>query len=121
MSGIVYPCAACKFHHKKCGEKCELAAYFPPSDYENFKLVHKIFGTSYIKKILKDVPIESRGDAVKSMVYEARARDIDRLLRDRIVQLESQLAELLNAKASLSLSLPTVTLHQSDEEFWRTL
>ncbi|KAH9331220.1 hypothetical protein KI387_003328, partial [Taxus chinensis] len=51
--GIAYPCAACKFRRRKCGEKCLLAPHFPPHDTLKFCIAHRIFGASNILKILR--------------------------------------------------------------------
>ncbi|GLJ14862.1 hypothetical protein SUGI_0241770 [Cryptomeria japonica] len=114
MSKIVYSCAACKIQRRKCGDKCVLAPYFPPNDLHKFLVVHKLFGTSNIVKIIKDIPVENRADTVSSMVYEARARMTDPIygctdevcrLRKQVLELQSQLAttqaELLNTQANL--------------------
>ncbi|GLJ14863.1 hypothetical protein SUGI_0241780 [Cryptomeria japonica] len=90
MSGIVYPCAACKIQRRKCGDKCVLAPYFPPNDLQKFLVVHKLFGTSNTVKILRDIPVENRAVTVNSM---------------QVLELQSQLAtteaELFNAQANL--------------------
>lgn len=70
-------CAACKFQKKKCSEKCLLAPYFPHNDPDRFLLIHRVFGYGHVVKLLKDLPAEQRGDAVSSLVYEARARAAD--------------------------------------------
>ncbi|GLJ14865.1 hypothetical protein SUGI_0241840 [Cryptomeria japonica] len=119
MSGIVYPCAGCKIQHRKCGYKCVLAPFFPPNDPPKFLVVHQIFGAANIVRILKDIPIECRADAVSSMVYEASARVADPIygctgavcrVQKQVLDLQSQLAtiqaELLNAQAIL-MSRPT--------------
>ncbi|XP_057822114.2 LOB domain-containing protein 12-like [Cryptomeria japonica] len=117
MSRIVYPCGPCKIQRKKCGDKCILAPYFPPNDPHKFFVVRKIFGASNIAKILEDIPGEKRGDAVRSLVYEASARLNDPIygctaeisrLQNQVLHLQSQLAtvqaELLNAHGNLVVS-----------------
>ncbi|GLJ14857.1 hypothetical protein SUGI_0241700 [Cryptomeria japonica] len=140
MPAIVYPCAACKIRRKKCGHKCVLAPYFPPNDRHKFLLVHKLFGTRNIIKILKDVPAENRRDVVSSMVYEASARVADPIygctgevyrLQKKVLELQSQLentqAELLNAQASLMSPLTgfsnsgdagSIVQHMDDTIVW---
>ncbi|KAH9316594.1 hypothetical protein KI387_025221 [Taxus chinensis] len=113
-SAIAYPCAACKMQRRKCGNKCLLAPYFPPHDPQKFCIAHRVFGAGNIVKILRDIPVESREDAVSSMVYEARARVEDPVygctgavcrLQKQVLSLQSQLAntqtELFNIKAFL--------------------
>ncbi|ESW14154.1 hypothetical protein PHAVU_008G257400 [Phaseolus vulgaris] len=74
MGGNSSPCASCKFLRRRCSQDCIFAPYFPSNDLCNFAIVHKVFGCSNIIKMLKDVPVDQRGDAVKSLVYEANAR-----------------------------------------------
>ncbi|KAH9331229.1 hypothetical protein KI387_003337, partial [Taxus chinensis] len=118
-SVIAYPCAACKFQRRKCGENCLLAPYFPPHDPHKFCIAHRVFGASNVLKILRDIPVESRKDAVTSMVYEAGARVQDPVygctgevcrLQQQVSSLQSQLAatqeELVNTRAHL-LSIAT--------------
>ncbi|GLJ14290.1 hypothetical protein SUGI_0230110 [Cryptomeria japonica] len=114
ICGIVYPCAPCRIQRKKCGDNCPLAPYFPPNDPQKFLLVHSLFGTSKIVKILKDIPVEKREDTVNSLVFEASARKYDPIygssgavcrLQKKVIELQSQLentqAELLNTQANL--------------------
>eukprot|EP01018_Ginkgo_biloba_P007427 Gb_19567 [translate_table: standard] len=57
-----YECAACNMLRRKCEENCVFASHFPPNDPRKFVIAHW------------DVPTERRGDAVKSIGYQARAR-----------------------------------------------
>ncbi|XP_057820228.2 LOB domain-containing protein 11-like [Cryptomeria japonica] len=132
MARTVYPCAACKFQRRKCGDKCVLAPYFPPSDPDKFLVVHKLFRTRNIVKILqieittqilfqhhlffvKDIPAEKREDAVTSLVYEAGTRVNDPIygctgaicrLQKQVLKIQSELAaskvELLNTQNNLA-------------------
>lgn len=68
------PCAACKFLRRKCTSDCVFAPYFPPDQPLKFANAHRIFGASNISKILNDVPLHQREDAVNSLAYEAEAR-----------------------------------------------
>lgn len=105
-------CAACKFQRKKCTDKCVLAPYFPRDDPDKFHLVHRVFGNGNIIKLLQDLPVEERGEAVNSMVYEAseRVRDpvhgcsgvINELYRN-LAEMESQLASAKAAVANMSV------------------
>ncbi|GLJ33755.1 hypothetical protein SUGI_0678490 [Cryptomeria japonica] len=94
------PCGACRAQRKKCSEGCLLAPHFPPDDPVKFAIVHKVFGTRNIIKLLQLVEADQRGDTVSSMLYEASARLNDPIygctaevyqLQKEIAQLESQL------------------------------
>ncbi|CAI5501907.1 unnamed protein product [Closterium sp. Naga37s-1] len=41
---------------------------------EKFHVVHKVFGASNVSKMLQDIPVAQREDAVASLEYEAQAR-----------------------------------------------
>jgi hypothetical protein len=92
------PCAACKNQRRKCTKECIFAPYFPPDNPQKFAYVQKVFGASNIAKLLNEVSISQREDAVKSLAYEAEAR-----LRDPVYgcvglisQLQNQLRNLQN-------------------------
>ncbi|MCO5613026.1 hypothetical protein L7F22_067300 [Adiantum nelumboides] len=70
-------CAACKFQRRKCLPECPLAPYFPPDQPKQFLNVHKLYGVSNTLRILKQVDPSKREDAMKSILYEADARDRD--------------------------------------------
>eukprot|EP00253_Pinus_taeda_P007247 PITA_07247 len=103
------PCAGCKIQRKKCSQKCVLAPYFPQRHVQNFLVVQRVFGNGNVKKLLKALPVEQRGDAVRSLVYEAQQRfrdpvhgcvgvidDLTKKLLDVQSQLASTRAELAN-------------------------
>ncbi|KAH9330745.1 hypothetical protein KI387_002853 [Taxus chinensis] len=86
---------------KKCSEGCILASHFPSDVPEKFAVVHRVFGTGNIIKMLQGVEDIDRADAVNSMVYEASARLKDPVhgtataihqLKQNITDLENQLA-----------------------------
>ncbi|KAH9330734.1 hypothetical protein KI387_002842 [Taxus chinensis] len=107
---------------KKCAENCPLAPYFPADDPEKFEIVHRVFGTSNITKMLKsldltclvlksfnqeprrselkeqhmDVEDAKKQDTVKSLVYEATARMKDPVYGCTSVvnQLQEKITEL---------------------------
>ncbi|KAH9330738.1 hypothetical protein KI387_002846 [Taxus chinensis] len=94
-------CAACRVHRKKCSEECFLAPFFPSAEPDKFAIVHRVFGTSNITKMLQGVADSGRADAVNSMVSEASARLENPVhgctsalyqLQKQIDELESQLA-----------------------------
>ncbi|CAM6028308.1 unnamed protein product [Sphagnum balticum] len=106
------PCAACKLLRRRCAKGCVFAPYFPPDEPQKFANVHKVFGASNVNKMLKDLPVHQRGDAVSSMVYEANARVRDPVygcvgaissLQQQVIHLQSQLT-VANAKI-LSLQM----------------
>ncbi|KAA8523451.1 hypothetical protein F0562_009874 [Nyssa sinensis] len=72
--GVASPCAACKLLRRRCSQDCVFAPYFPADQPHKFASVHKVFGASNVNKMLQELPVEQRGDAVSSMVYEANAR-----------------------------------------------
>ncbi|XP_006344071.2 LOB domain-containing protein 12, partial [Solanum tuberosum] len=101
MGGSSSPCASCKLLRRRCAKDCIFAPYFPPNEPHKFAIVHKVFGASNISKMLQELPIQQRADAVNSLVYEANARMKDPVygcvgaisfLQNQISQLEIQLA-----------------------------
>ncbi|KAI3970448.1 hypothetical protein MKX01_024095 [Papaver californicum] len=74
MASFNAPCAACKFLRRKCLPNCMFSPYFPPEEPQKFTNVHKIFGASNITKLLKEISIHQREEAVNSLAYEAEAR-----------------------------------------------
>ncbi|XP_024357913.1 LOB domain-containing protein 4 [Physcomitrium patens] len=101
MGSGMSPCAACKLLRRRCARDCVFAPYFPPDEPQKFANVHKVFGAANVNKMLHDLPVHQRGDAVSSMVYEADARVRDPVygcvgaissLQQRIAFLQNQLA-----------------------------
>ncbi|KAL1825242.1 hypothetical protein DCAR_0313378 [Daucus carota subsp. sativus] len=95
------PCASCKLLRRRCTKDCTFAPYFPSDDPHKFAIVHKVFGASNISKMLQELPIHQRADAVSSLVYEANARVRDPVygcvgaisyLQNQVSQLQMQLA-----------------------------
>ncbi|KAM3311323.1 hypothetical protein ACQJBY_031789 [Aegilops geniculata] len=74
MSSSNSPCAACKLLRRKCTQGCVFAPYFPPDQPAKFANVHKVFGASNVSKLLNELPVAQREDAVNSLAYEAEAR-----------------------------------------------
>eukprot|EP01018_Ginkgo_biloba_P021765 Gb_19720 [translate_table: standard] len=70
-------CAACKYQRRKCSPECPLAPYFPPDQPKQFLNAHKLFGVSNILRILKQLDDSQKSDAMKSIVYQANAREKD--------------------------------------------
>ncbi|KAG6523313.1 hypothetical protein ZIOFF_013169 [Zingiber officinale] len=73
-SSIASPCAACKLLRRRCAQDCIFAPHFPAEEPHKFANVHRVFGASNISKLLQEVTVGQRGDAVSSLVYEANAR-----------------------------------------------
>ncbi|KHN22797.1 LOB domain-containing protein 12 [Glycine soja] len=99
--GGTSPCASCKLLRRRCSKDCIFAPYFPSDDPRKFSIVHKVFGASNISKMLQELPIHQRADAVSSLVYEANARVRDPMygcvgaisyLQNQVSQLQMQLA-----------------------------
>ncbi|PIN14586.1 hypothetical protein CDL12_12788 [Handroanthus impetiginosus] len=95
------PCASCKLLRRRCAKECIFAPYFPADDPYKFAIVHKVFGASNVSKMLQEIPVHQRADAVSSLVYEANARARDPVygcvgaisyLQDQVSQLQMQLA-----------------------------
>ncbi|XP_076944017.1 LOB domain-containing protein 12-like [Bidens hawaiensis] len=95
------PCASCKLLRRRCAKDCIFAPYFPPDDPHKFAIVHKVFGASNVSKMLQELPVHQRADAVSSLVYEATARMRDPVygcvgaisyLQNQVSQLQMQLA-----------------------------
>ncbi|KAL2333016.1 hypothetical protein Fmac_014229 [Flemingia macrophylla] len=99
--GGTSPCASCKLLRRRCSKECIFAPYFPSDDPRKFTIVHKVFGASNVSKMLQELPIHQRADAVSSLVYEANARVRDPVygcvgaisyLQNQVSQLQMQLA-----------------------------
>ncbi|XP_077216032.1 LOB domain-containing protein 10-like [Tasmannia lanceolata] len=102
------PCAACKFLRRKCIQNCIFAPHFPPDQPQKFANVHKVFGASNVNKLLHDINVEQREDAVNSLAYEAEARLCDpvygcvgliSVLQHRLKQVQH---DLYNSKKELA-------------------
>ncbi|XP_009388947.2 LOB domain-containing protein 4-like isoform X1 [Musa acuminata AAA Group] len=73
-NSTVSPCAACKLLRRRCTQECVFAPYFPADEPHKFAIVHRVFGASNVSKLLQEIAVQHRGDAVSSLVYEANAR-----------------------------------------------
>ncbi|XWS53383.1 hypothetical protein CRYUN_Cryun11dG0152600 [Craigia yunnanensis] len=123
------PCASCKLLRRRCSKDCIFAPYFPSDDPHKFAIVHKVFGASNVSKMLQEIPVHHRADAVSSLVYEANARMRDPVygcvgaisyLQNQISQLQMQLAvaqtEILCIQMQEESALPT-QMDQDDKSF----
>ncbi|XP_065871749.1 LOB domain-containing protein 12 [Euphorbia lathyris] len=119
------PCASCKLLRRRCAKDCIFAPYFPSDDPHKFAIVHKVFGASNVSKMLQELPIHQRADAVSSLVYEANARVRDPVygcvgaisyLQNQVSQLQMQLAvaqaEILCIQMQNEPVIPTPHHHQ---------
>ncbi|XP_022764463.1 LOB domain-containing protein 12-like [Durio zibethinus] len=125
------PCASCKLLRRRCAKDCIFAPYFPSDDPHKFAMVHKVFGASNVSKMLQELPVQQRADAVSSLVYEANARVRDPVygcvgaisyLQNQVSQLQMQLAvaqaEILCIQMQQEPMVPTPQiLDQDDKSF----
>ncbi|KAK2966406.1 hypothetical protein RJ640_003676 [Escallonia rubra] len=70
-------CAACKYLRRRCTPNCPLAPYFPADRPVDFRNVRRLFGVNNLNNTLKSVHPYYHEAAMKSMIYEAKARAID--------------------------------------------
>ncbi|KAK9186668.1 hypothetical protein WN944_018056 [Citrus x changshan-huyou] len=124
------PCASCKLLRRRCTKDCIFAPYFPPDDPHKFAIVHKVFGASNVSKMLQELPVHQRADAVSSLVYEANARVRDPVygcvgaisfLQNQVSQLQMQLAvaeaEILCIQMQQEPMMPTPQIDPDDKSF----
>ncbi|RVW57162.1 hypothetical protein VitviT2T_010614 [Vitis vinifera] len=116
MSSSNSPCAACKLQRRKCTQECIYAPYFPPDQPHKFANVHKVFGASNVAKLLNEINVAHREDAVNSLAYEAEARLHDpvygcvgliSILQQTLKQVQS---DLLAAKKELSAYIGPIAM-----------
>ncbi|CAL9103976.1 unnamed protein product [Musa textilis] len=122
----VSPCAACKLLRRRCTQDCIFAPHFPADEPHKFANVHKVFGASNVSKLLQEIAVQHRGDAVSSLVYEANARVRDPVygcvaaistLHRQIQALQAQLAmaqaQMVHLRMSHAASLARAGLGHS--------
>ncbi|RDY14810.1 LOB domain-containing protein 18, partial [Mucuna pruriens] len=110
------PCGACKFLRRKCVPGCIFAPYFDSEQgATHFAAVHKVFGASNVSKLLLNIPVHKRLDAVVTICYEAQARLRDPVygcvahifaLQQQVVSLQAELSYLQGHLATLELPQP---------------
>ncbi|KAJ8749026.1 hypothetical protein K2173_013470 [Erythroxylum novogranatense] len=110
------PCGACKFLRRKCVPGCIFAPYFDSEQgAAHFAAVHKVFGASNVSKLLLNIPLHKRPDAVVTICYEAQARLRDPVygcvahifaLQQQVVNLQAELSYLQAHLATLELPSP---------------
>ncbi|GAU29402.1 hypothetical protein TSUD_149720 [Trifolium subterraneum] len=94
------PCASCKLLRRRCAKDCIFSPYFPSNDPQKFAIVHKVFGASNVSKMLQELPIQQRSDAVSSLVYEAHAR-----VKDPVYGCVGAISYLQNQVSDLKMQL----------------
>ncbi|XWS35694.1 hypothetical protein CRYUN_Cryun20dG0018400 [Craigia yunnanensis] len=110
------PCGACKFLRRKCVPGCVFAPFFDSEQgAAHFAAVHKVFGASNVSKLLLNIPVHKRLDAVVTICYEAQARLRDPVygcvahifaLQQQVVNLQAELTYLQAHLATLELPSP---------------
>ncbi|XP_052186851.1 LOB domain-containing protein 12-like [Diospyros lotus] len=98
--GGTSPCASCKLLRRRCAKDCIFAPFFPPDDPQKFAIVHKVFGASNVSKMLQELPVHQRADAVSSLVYEANSR-----MRDPVYGCVGAISYLQNQVSELQMQL----------------
>ncbi|XP_008799794.2 LOB domain-containing protein 12-like [Phoenix dactylifera] len=124
------PCASCKWLRRRCAKDCIFAPYFPSDDPHKFAIVHKVFGASNVSKMLQEIPVYQRADAVSSLVFEANARMRDPVygcvgaisfLQNQVSQLQMQLAmaqaEILCIQMQQESSMAYQQMHADGKSF----
>ncbi|WJX64201.1 LOB domain-containing protein 12 [Trifolium repens] len=125
------PCASCKLLRRRCAKDCTFAPYFPSHEPQKFAIVHKVFGASNVSKMLQELPIHQRADAVSSLVYEANARVRDPVygcvgaisyLQNQVSELQMQLAvaqaEILCIQMQNEQVIPTQEINQDQKSYF---
>ncbi|XP_061339248.1 LOB domain-containing protein 18-like [Gastrolobium bilobum] len=106
-SGSSSPCGACKFLRRKCVQGCIFAPYFDSEQgTTHFAAVHKVFGASNVSKLLLNVPVHRRPDAVVTICYEAQSR-----LRDPVYGCVAHIFALQQQVMSLQAELSYLQGH----------
>ncbi|KAL9227579.1 hypothetical protein vseg_003253 [Gypsophila vaccaria] len=108
-SGSGSPCGACKFLRRKCGAECIFAPYFcSEQGPARFAAIHKVFGASNVSKLLSQLPVHDRCEAVVTIAFEAQARVRDPVygcvahifaLQQQVAYLQAQ---VMQAKAQVA-------------------
>ncbi|KAL0402949.1 UNVERIFIED_CONTAM: LOB domain-containing protein 12 [Sesamum radiatum] len=117
------PCASCKLLRRRCAKDCVFAPHFPSDHPHKFAIVHKVFGASNISKMLQELPLHQRADAVSSLVYEATARARDPVYgcTGAISYLQSQVAQLQMQLALAQAEMLCIQMQQDQQLLPNTL
>ncbi|CAK7356863.1 unnamed protein product [Dovyalis caffra] len=99
-NGTTQACAACKYQRRKCAPDCILAPYFPHNRQRQFLNAHKLFGVSNISKIIKNLNLPEKDEAMRTIIFQSDVRANDpvggcyRMIRELQRQIEFTRAEL---------------------------
>lgn len=70
-------CASCRYQRRRCTPDCIFRPYFPAERRQDFLDVHRLFGVSYVQKVIKDIKDtkpELQEDAMKSIIFQSNMR-----------------------------------------------
>ncbi|KAL1224981.1 LOB domain-containing protein 35 [Cardamine amara subsp. amara] len=70
-------CSACMVMNRECTLGCILKPHFPSTKTGIFERLHSVFGGDNVFKILSNLQLSQRENAVKALCYEAEARKRD--------------------------------------------
>ncbi|KAG9152997.1 hypothetical protein Leryth_021944 [Lithospermum erythrorhizon] len=107
-------CAVCKHFRRRCPSDCIFSPYFPPNDPQRFTCVHEIYGAANIGKILQQVPIDRRAEAVDSMYFEAQCRKNDKVYGSVGVITRLQ-QEIFKAQSELAKTQAEIAFHNVND------
>ncbi|ERN08980.1 hypothetical protein AMTRI_Chr08g208150 [Amborella trichopoda] len=111
-----HACASCRYQRRKCTPECVMAPHFPPNKEgdRQFAHVHKLFGVSSVLKILKECPDEKKGEAMRTIIYEADLRARDPILGAYgvVLGLYDKIAQAKAHLDSLNSILMQIRLHE---------
>ncbi|XP_010551428.1 PREDICTED: LOB domain-containing protein 16-like [Tarenaya hassleriana] len=118
------PCGACKFLRRKCLPDCIFSPYFSSEELgpARFAAIHRVYGASNVCKLLLNVPVRDRFDAVVSIAYEAEARLSDPVygcvshifaLQQQVAVLQAQAMQLKAQLAHHNIAISEGTRHHT--------
>ncbi|MFS8014693.1 putative transcription factor AS2-LOB family [Helianthus anomalus] len=133
-AGTGSPCGACKFLRRKCAADCIFAPYFcSEQGPARFAAIHKVFGASNVSKLLLQVPVADRCEAIVTIAFEAQARIKDPVygcvahifalqqqvacLQTQLMQLKAQLAQGFFDSINIETQWPTQRIYPTFPDF----
>ncbi|KAJ7519651.1 hypothetical protein O6H91_20G048600 [Diphasiastrum complanatum] len=114
-------CSACKFQRRRCSADCPLIRYFPAEQNQRFVNCKRLFGVSNMIRFLKDADPADKDDTMKSLIYEADARERDPVhgclgivnrLKEKVAKLGEELHAARGQLYILEQQHATCTLYQ---------